>query len=1007
MLAALAEELRPLAAELEPLGQALSAGDEEAAAKYLGLLERLANVGELLELPALGELTLHMLANVPAQLGDLDQQELAAYWPGHLAKALGQPEAQENQDALVHCLCDPRWPEPMDRERAHGLLQEILQCDQQDLLPQREPRLFEEHELSLAIQAELTPEMRAAFAHEAPKQAESLNQTLALLSVSNADVETINTARRVAHTLKGSAALLGVRAVVNLTHLLEEVLGLLQEHPHLLNQDLSDDLQEAGDNLEEMIECLLGQGEEPVGIGSIIQRIDSWAVQVDRMIHGIDEPMPIANSGPLPAPKTDAQHAMVNNGSEPLDPLQQQEVGVQATDAAPSEPVQTPGVSALLDDDAPLPLENNIAEPVHSLALTASTPTVPTSSGDAQAQNAPKVATPQDDVETSLTVPVRVVDDMLRSIGELMVQVGHLQNQLRNNVERSSNLSHQLLTMQEAIHELESHVDLHGTPALQAVASAGQELFDPLELDQYNLLHSLSRSFAESALDAREMSRELHDALLGMQNQLLQQQRLGREVNNSVLAARMVRVSGMASRWQRIVRQACRATGKQAELVVTGGDIAIDTDILNGLVEPLLHMLRNAVDHGIESEAERLALGKSAKGQIQLRFTQDGNRIQVALIDDGRGLDFSAIEERAHALGLVQAGQNPSIQDLQQWVLLPGFTTRDEVSEVSGRGIGLDAVRAAVQQLGGTVTLNSQAGQGLSMRLVLPQSLSSTHLLFVQVGDFMYGLPSLGIQQILFSDSGLVEKIGERWIFRFGDRERPLYRLADLIGMEGEAQLDELDPPKPIILIERGEEHIAVLVDAVVDSRESVVKSLKTHFPAIHGASGASILADGGLAIVLDMAEIQPGTANQAQKLVRRIPTQKARQQSLPRVLVVDDSLSARRSVSRFMQDLGYQVDSALDGIEAVERIEEAVPDIVLADLEMPRMNGLELTAHIRSRPELQHLPVVMITSRSTEKHRQQAQKAGVSTYLTKPYQEQELADLVQDYLRSAKQRSA
>jgi chemosensory pili system protein ChpA (sensor histidine kinase/response regulator) len=1022
MLAALAEELRPLAAELEPLGQALSAGDEEAAAKYLGLLERLANVGELLELPALGELTLHMLANVPAQLGDLDQQELAAYWPGHLAKALGQPEAQENQDALVHCLSDPRWPEPMDRDRAHELLQEILQCDQQDLLPQREPRLFEEHELSLAIQAELTPEMRAAFAHEAPKQAESLNQTLALLSVNNADVEIINTARRVAHTLKGSAALLGVRAVVNLTHLLEEVLGLLQEHPHLLNQDLSDDLQEAGDNLEEMIECLLGQGEEPVGIGSIIQRIDSWAVQVDRMIHGIEEPMPIANSGPLPAPKPAAGtptadsvgvgHSVatppppVEPASEaaPLTPVSPQESPVpNALDLTPDSASQsTPPdvVESLLDDDGLVPPEaNNDSQ--------AMVPQINAAPASPEKKPAPKVTPQADEVETSLTVPVRVVDDMLRSIGELMVQVGHLQNQLRNNVERSSSLSQQLLAMQEAIHELESHVDLHGTPALQAVANAGQELFDPLELDQYNLLHSLSRSFAESALDAREMSRELHDALLGMQNQLLQQQRLGREVNNSVLAARMVRVSGMTSRWQRIVRQACRATGKQAELVVIGGDIAIDTDILNGLVEPLLHMLRNAVDHGIESEAERLAMGKAAKGHIQLRFTQDGNRIQVTLIDDGRGLDFSAIEERAHALGLVQSGHNPTIQELQQWVLLPGFTTRDEVSEVSGRGIGLDAVRAAVQQLGGTVTLSSKAGQGLSMRLVLPQSLSSTHLLFVQVGDFMYGLPSLGIQQILFSDSGYVEKIGERWIFRFGDRERPLYRLADLIGMGGEAQLEELDPPKPIILIERGEEHIAILVDAVIDSRESVVKSLKTHFPAIHGASGASILADGGLAIVLDMAEIQPSAAVQTQKLVRRIPTQKTRQQSLPRVLVVDDSLSARRSVSRFMQDLGYQVDSALDGIEAVERIEEAVPDIVLADLEMPRMNGLELAAHIRSRAELQHLPVIMITSRSTEKHRQQAQKAGVSTYLTKPYQEQELADLVQDYLRSTKQRSA
>lgn len=980
MLTALADELRPLAAELEPLGHALSDGDEEAAAQYLGLLERLANVGELLELPALGELTLHMLANVPAQLGDNGQRDLAANWPNRLAAALSDPQELGRQEDLLQCLTDPRWPEPMDLERAQQLLQQILQCDQSITVDPRQPQVFDETELGLEIQGDLTPEMRAAFSHEAPRQSVMFNQHLAQLHRGGDTVELLNTARRVAHTLKGSAALVGARAVVNLTHLLEEVLGLLQEHPEFLGEDLAADLQEAGDTLEEMIECLLGQAERPVGIGSIIQRIDIWAVQLDALKHGHD-----IDLNALQSLVAQAEH------------LDQQRL--ESGDRDVRSVLHEPATDFITEVD-----EFSAAEATHSGEVSVSASSdIDTKAIEAElVENEPANLHPEV-LETTLNVPVRVVDDMLRNIGELMIQVGHLQTQLRNNIERSSGLGQQLLTMQEAIHELESHVDLHGTPALQAVANRNHELFDPLELDQYNHLHSLSRSFAETALDAREMARELHDAMLAMQNQLLQQQRTSREVNNSVLAARMVKISSMASRWQRIVRQACRVTGKRVNLEVTGGEVYIDTDILNGLVEPLLHMLRNAVDHGIESADQRRIASKPEFGSIKLSFRQDGNRIEVNLKDDGRGLDFDAIEHRARNLGLIRTGQQVTRAELQQWVLLPGFTTRDEVSEVSGRGIGLDAVRAAVQQLGGTINLHSETGRGLTVRLVLPQSLSSTHLLFVRVGGYQYGLPSLGIQQILFSDAGFVDRIGERWVFRFGNRERPLYRLADLIGMPGDTYLEQLDPPRPLILVDRGDEQIALLVDGVVESRESVVKSLKPHFPHIHGASGASVLADGGLAIVLDLAELQSERDQRLPQLTRQVVSNVDRRLNLPRILVVDDSLSARRSLVRFMQDLGYQVDSALDGIEALERMEENLPDLVLADLEMPRMNGLEFTAHIRTQDTYRHIPVVMITSRSTEKHRQQAEKAGVNTYLTKPYQEQDLADLVHNYLSTPK----
>ncbi|MEX2497467.1 MAG: response regulator [Wenzhouxiangellaceae bacterium] len=589
-----------------------------------------------------------------------------------------------------------------------------------------------------------------------------------------------------------------------------------------------------------------------------------------------------------------------------------------------------------------------------------------------------------------------MIDEMLRTVGDLLVQFGHSQTRLRDAVERSNQLESHLFAMQQTVLELDTLIDLRATPAVEAGGRGRWADFDLLEVDQYNQLHSLGRRVAESALDAREMARELHERLLGMQNLMRQQQRTGREVNNAVMAARMVRVSTQENRWQRTVRQTCRATGKQAELTLEGGGLAIDTDILNALVEPLLHLLRNAVDHGIESPERRLRADKPETGQIRLQFRQDGSRILVELSDDGRGLDEQAIAARARVLKLFPEDHLPDAAEVQHAVLASGFSTRDEVTETSGRGIGLDVVRSAVQKIGGTLALRSEPGRGLSVKLVLPQSLTSTHLLFVRVGEAQFALPSLRIDQILFSDAGAIETIGGRRIFRFGGDECPIHRLADLLGLPGEASLDE-DAPRPLVLMHTDEGRIALLIDQVVESREAVVKSLHVHFPGLRGAGGACILADGDVAIVLDLAEVELAASPESRRVARRISELAMPDTQRPRVLIADDSLSARRSLARMIEDLGYTPVTAVDGVDALERIEAHAPDVLLLDLEMPRMNGLELTAHLRSRPETADLPVIMITSRSTAKHRKQADRVGVSRYVTKPYDDHDLADLLGD----------
>lgn len=954
LLAVLASELDSLAPEIDRLAEGICAGEEAAVGGYLTVLERLGNVGEMLELPVLGALSSHLVCNVASQIGKPEQADLIRIWPHCFKAFLEAPDEQDTRAALTQSLTSEQWPEPMDENGVAELQRTLSTYDSHEQQKRREPRQFVDADITLTLAADLTAEMRAAFEHEAPHYASLLNSHLASIdSDRNQDeiIEALRQARRAAHTLKGSAALVGLHAVVNLTHLLEELLELLHQQGRAPDSGLLIDLRGAGDALEEMVEASIGMGNPPANIQGLLHRIDGWIMDLQPNTSGHFETMP------------EFQDDQAERSTDPATPV---------TDAPSEASARVP-----------------VAE----------------SSGESGAPS-----------EARLSVPVRIIDEMLRAMGELMVQMGHLHSAARDSVDRSERLSRQLFVLQQSVQDIEHLIDLRGTPAFAfgqhpgsaATASGrngtpgpGDSGFDPLELDDYNQLHSMTRQFSERALDGREMAHDLHDRLTALQNLVFQQQRLGREVNSSILASRMVRVDTQAGRWQRIVRQVCQTTGKRATLEIEGATLAIDTDILNAVSEPLMHLLRNAVDHGIEPAAEREALGKPSGGNLRLRFAHDGSRIQVEMEDDGGGLNEPAIIARAQSLGLLERGQKVDSERLARLVLTPGFSTRTEASEISGRGIGLDAASMVVQQMGGALELESRPGRGLRVRMRLPQSLSSSHLLFVRVGEARYALPSLAVRQVLYSDAGTIESIGESPVFQHDDQSYPLTRLADLLHVPGEHTLDSLAEPRPLVLAESGGGPIALLVDGVIESREAVIKSLSEHIPELRGISGACILADGDLAMVVDLAHV-----NRRRKIIEPFQPPDARPQAAATVLVVDDSLSARRFLSGVVADLGMDAVTAFDGLDALEKIEQQRPDLLLLDLEMPRMNGLELTAQLRREPDTADLPVIMITSRSTIKHREKAELVGVNHYLTKPYQEEQLEALILESLRSTADRT-
>ncbi|MFN0315598.1 MAG: response regulator, partial [Burkholderiales bacterium] len=595
-----------------------------------------------------------------------------------------------------------------------------------------------------------------------------------------------------------------------------------------------------------------------------------------------------------------------------------------------------------------------------------------------------------DAVAASIRVPATLVDELLRLGGENIILTGQVRERLNRASGQTRSMQEHFRMLQELGTELEQFIDITDLSANQRVAST-QDKFDALEMDQYSELHTYSRRLVESATDAAEMGKNLLAHLRDLDNMLVNKERLNGDTQEAVMRTRMVAVKSIFPRLQRSVRQTCRLTGKQVDLRFSGGDTMMDSDVLNSMADPMMHLLRNAIDHGIEDEAGRLKAGKHVNGTLELAFMRDGNNILIRCKDDGHGLDFDAIREKAKSAGLISAEQAADEETLKRYILLPNFSTRKQVTQTSGRGIGLDAVNSKVEELGGSLGLDSKRGAGCTFDLRLPMTLISSHAVLVRMGKQVLAVANRGITQILHPDSGELRQFGEDTVFHVAGNSYPVKPLDRLLGGMVERRDDSRAGAYPMLMVQAGTGTTAIQVEAVIESRDLVVKGFGRYLTKIRGVIGATILGDGSVTPVLDLPELLRAPVEAGLRTQSSQTSSSIVRAGLPKVLVVDDSLSARRSLAQFMQDSGFEVRTARDGLEAIEVIEAVKPDILLVDMEMPRMNGIELTSYVRGAPALGNLPIIMITSRSTAKHREQATSAGVNAYLTKPFSEDEL----------------
>jgi chemotaxis protein histidine kinase CheA len=598
-----------------------------------------------------------------------------------------------------------------------------------------------------------------------------------------------------------------------------------------------------------------------------------------------------------------------------------------------------------------------------------------------------------------LRVSAPVVDELLRLAGETLISNSQIQDRLRQTVRQAEAMQQQQNLMSQLVSELENLVDIRGIAEPQQQAREKDD-FDPLEFDTYSELHTVTRRLIEASSDSQQILSQVNEQFTTLGDLLEVQQRLQMANQHAVIRTRLVPVSSVASRLQRGVRQTCRLLDKQVELVISGESTNIDSNVLTDLMDPLMHILRNAVDHGIDDAQSRAAAGKPAVGRIELGFAREGNSIVVRCKDDGAGLDYDTIRRIAESKGMIQAERNPSPEELARMILVNGFSTRDETTQVSGRGIGMDVVYNRVLQMKGTLALNSNRGQGLTVELRLPATLLSAHTLIVRHSDKLIAVSSRGVEDIHYITLDQIEKIGTESVYRTDKAVHTLVKLEHLLELpKDRRESGRLGFPVLLTRMDDGTVN-AVLVQEVVDGREVVLKNFGRYVPKIQGAIGAVILGNGSVAPVIDLVELlRTPIQHLREEQTEGVTDQRKEAHELRSALVVDDSLTARRAAAKVMKDAGYVVRTAIDGLEAVSILQNFTPTVMLVDMEMPRMNGLELTAHVRNAERTKHVPVIMITSRSTEKHRQQGMASGVNVYLTKPFSDEILLDHIAELI--------
>jgi chemosensory pili system protein ChpA (sensor histidine kinase/response regulator) len=642
------------------------------------------------------------------------------------------------------------------------------------------------------------------------------------------------------------------------------------------------------------------------------------------------------------------------------------------------------------------PVETPSAAPVQkpAAALAVVPPTA------AKPEPAPKPVPPSErEIQPKALLRVRadVIDRLVNEAGEVAIARSRIEGEMRTLKGAMQELTDNVVRLRAQLREIEIQAESQMQSRLE-LAKETQRNFDPLEFDRFTRFQEVTRLMAESVSDVSTVHGNLVNSVDETEKALLAQARLNRDLQQDLMRVRMVPFGSLQERLYRIVRQTAKEVGKRANLDIKGSQVELDRSVLERITGPFEHLLRNAIAHGIEEPARRRAANKPEIGEIRLDLKQEGNEVQLALSDDGAGLDIQRIREKAIEKGLMAPNAALSEAEIADFIFHAGFSTATEVSQLAGRGVGMDVVRNEVAALGGRVEMRFARGQGTRFTIYLPLTLAVTQTVLVRAGTKTYAIPAVMVEQVLqLKQEQLVAAYSSRQT-EWQDRHYPFHYLPHLLGMTD--AVAEQKRFSPTLYLRSGTNSIALHVDDMVGSnQEIVVKAIGPQLQRIPGITGATVLGTGEIVLILNPVQLALREIAARPALVHEAPKPHTAA-TQPTIMVVDDSLTVRKVTGRLLERQGYLVVTARDGVEAMEKLQEVVPDVMLVDIEMPRMDGFDLTRNVRADARLSRVPIIMITSRTADKHQTYAREVGVSHFLGKPYQEDDLLEKISGFLR-------
>ncbi len=807
---------------------------------------------------------------------------------------------------------------------------------------------------------------------------------------------------RALHTLKGGARMAGAMRMGELVHLVEDYVG--QSTPQS-NENFWTGLENYLDRIGNVLEQLrAGVAVDENTLAVLPVHVPSAAPAVPLAIprggqHGTLLAAPVA---PVvfdePAEESQAVHEdtvqpeIIQPKPIWLETIQPESIQPESTQRETiQQQITPPEIEPSVEDEAPSPLARfmpaGLSQTDSPLArfIQAAMPHA--------APAKPSVITPAMPA-AMLRVRSDLVDHLVSDAGEISVARSRIEAELRAFKTGLSELTGSIERLRKQLREVEIHAEGQ-IQARESLAGDAAEKFDPLEFDRFTQFQDLTRSMSESVHDVQTVQQALLKNLDETSSALAAQTHLTREVQQKLMTIRMVPFSTVSERLYRIVRQTGRELGKKVNLEIEGSEIEIDRSVLEKMTAPFEHLLRNSIVHGLEVVEERERKGKLPVGEIRLTLRQENNEVVFSFADDGAGLDIERLRQKAVENGLLQADDTVNENQIMQFIFASGLSTVSEVTEVAGRGVGMDVVRSEIVALGGRIDVYSARHKGARFEIHLPLTLAVAQTLMVRAHNEIYAIHSGLVEQVQKVKASALTEMHLHGQLEWGGQIYPLSHLARLLGDEN--YQPETLPYNAILLLRSGDRRMAVHVDELMGNQDAVVKSMDAQLSRAPGVAGATVLGSGKVVLILNpLALISRVVSTATVRVDAAAPTQPAPEAAGPMlVMVVDDSLTVRKATTRMLVRAGYQVVTAKDGIDALEKLADCEPSVMLLDIEMPRMDGFELTKRLRSDPKYKTLPIVMITSRAAEKHRKFAMELGVNAYLGKPYQEEQLLEHV------------